>query len=387
MAIQLGVDQLLSTMPDIIRGRRVGLISNYTAVDGELCSTIDRFLSCSEFRLTTLFGPEHGVKNCAREGEPVAFEMDAHSRLPAYSLYGDTKKPTASMLDQVDVFVLDLQDIGSRYYTNMNTMALAMAAAAEHHKPFLVLDRPNPIGGIRQEGNILQSEFRSFVGGGPMPNRHGMTMGELARWFYRIEGLDLELHVMTMRGWKRSMDFEHTQLSFVSPSPNTTHVDMAMLYPGLCLFEGTNLSLGRGTTHPFEVVGAPFIDGHELARSFNQKKLAGVHARPTYFVPQSSPFQGELCGGVQLHITDRPRFQPVRSGIHLMAVLQERYPDDFTILPKVGGKPSFFQLLAGCGELEQWLKDGPETAGDRYLDQTTREWQMFRDQFEDVRLY
>ncbi|MCL5065907.1 MAG: DUF1343 domain-containing protein [Firmicutes bacterium] len=387
MMLELGVDRLLKEAPPALKGARVGLISNYTVVDRELRSTIDRFLQSDDFTLTTLFGPEHGVKNSTREGEQVEFAIDAHSGLPAYSLYGKTRKPSPAMMAEIDVLVLDLQDIGSRYYTNMNTMALALESAAESQVPCFVLDRPNPIGGIGQEGNILEPLFRSFVGGGPMPNRHGMTMGELALWFKRRQGIDVDLTVIAMRGWERTMLWDQTGLAFVSPSPNTTHLDMALLYPGLCLFEGTNLSLGRGTTHPFEVVGAPFIDGHRLAEALNRQNLPGVRARATYFVPQYSQWSGEVCGGIQLHVGDRLSVQPVASALQLMALLMERYPQEFVIAPPISSKPSFFQLLAGTGELAGWLAEDPTFAVLHYLDPETSAWQRFRTEFEEVRLY
>ena len=387
MIVELGIDRVMADMPAVLRGRKIGLISNYTVVDQDLRPTIDRFMTCSDLRLTTLFGPEHGVKNSAREGERVDFSVDAHSGLPAYSLYGTAKKPGPEMLANLDVLVLDLQDVGSRYYTNMNTMALAMEAASEHQKAFVVLDRPNPIGGVCQEGYIVESKFESFVGGGPMPNRHGMTMGELALWFRRIKNLDVDLTVVPMRGWERSMYWEETGLPFVSPSPNTTHADMTLLYPGLCLFEGTNVSLGRGTPHPFEVIGAPFLDGHRLAEAFNRRGIAGVAARATYFVPYYSQYQGELCAGIQLHIRDRRTFAPVRAAIELIAVLQELYPEAFAIVTGTSSRPSFFQLLAGTDKLETWLANEPRQAASRYLTQETEAWATFHREFEDIRLY
>ncbi len=385
--VKLGVDCFLESIPASVNGARVGLISNYTVVDGGLRATIDRFLACSSFRLTTLFGPEHGVKNSAREGEQVEFAIDAHSGLAAYSLYGSTRKPTPEMLADVDMLVLDLQDIGSRYYTNMNTMALAMEAAQENDLPLFVLDRPNPIGGSVQEGNILEPECQSFVGGGPMPNRHGMTIGELARWFGRLRHQESGLTVVPMQGWERHMFWEETGLPFVSPSPNTTHIDMTLLYPGTCLFEGTNLSLGRGTTHPFEVIGAPFIDGHRLAEEFNLRGLSGVRARATYFVPQSSAWQGQSCAGVQLYVIDRQSFRPVEAALVLIMVLRDRYPSQFAVVPGHADRASFFQLLSGTKALESWLSDDPGAAIAHYLDQGSDAWGRFRRQFEDARLY
>lgn len=387
MSVSLGVECFLSAIPDGMRGQRIGLVSNYTVVDEVLRPTIDRFLEHPDLSLTTLLGPEHGVMNSAREGEHVHFATDAHTGLPAYSLYGETRQPTPEMLADVDVLVVDLQDIGSRYYTNMNTMALTMEAADEAGKPVVVLDRPNPLGGLAVEGNILEPEFQSFVGGGTMPNRHGLTIGELALWFQAVQGIGHRLSVVPMRGWHRNMLWDETGLAFVSPSPNTTHLDMALLYPGTCLFEGTNVSLGRGTPHPFEVVGAPYLDGHRLADAFNQRDLPGVRARPTYFVPNYSQFQGELCQGIQLHVRDRRRIEPVRTGIELLIAIKRLAPDQFEIVSGQSGKPSFFQLLAGTENLEHWIHQDPNHAADLYVDRTTTAWQNFQVSAEAVRLY
>ncbi len=384
--VKLGIDCLRNDLPSVMKGRRVGLIANYTATDGALVPTIDRLQTDERFRLTALFGPEHGVLNSARPGEHVAFVTDAHSGLPAYSLYGQTRRPTADMLAEVDVLVIDLQDIGSRYYTNMNTLALSMEAADEAGLSVVVLDRPNPLGGLVAEGYILEPPWISFVGGGAMPNRHGLTMGELARWFHNVRGVGHQLTVVPMAGWRREMLWQDTGLSFVGPSPNTTQEDMVLLYPGTCLFEGTNLSLGRGTTHPFEVLGAPFVDGHRLADAVNRRDLPGLRARPTYFVPEIDPWQGEICGGIQLHVRDRRRLEPVRTAVELLALCSALYPDAFWIAP-ADGKPSAFQRLAGTDRLEQWIQDEGLRAAEHYVDPHTAAWQEFREQAQAARLY
>ncbi len=384
--ITLGIDRLHDDLPTVMKGRRVGLISNYTVVDGELVPTIDRLQADDRFRLAALFGPEHGVLNSARPGESVAFVTDAHSGLPAYSLYGQTRRPTAAMLEEIDVLVVDLQDIGSRYYTNMNTLALSMEAADEAGLPVVVLDRPNPLGGMVAEGYILEPSWTSFIGGGAMPNRHGLTMGELARWFHNVNGVGRQLTVAPMAGWRRDMLWRDTGLPFVGPSPNTTHEDMALLYAGTCLFEGTNLSLGRGTTHPFEVLGAPFLDGHRLAEAVNRRDLPGLRARPTYFVPEIDPWRGELCAGIQLHVRDPRRLEPVRAAVELLALCSTLYADTFAITP-AHGKPSAFQRLAGTDRLERWLRDEGLGAADRYVDPQTTTWKGFREQARAAYLY
>lgn len=386
MRVRLGLEVALEHIPAALRGVRIGLVTNYAATDHRLVPTIDRFWRHPDLHLTTLFGPEHGVKGSAGEGEAVGFAVDDHTGLPVYSLYGDHKAPTGAMLSDVDTLVIDLQDIGSRYYTNMNTMARTMRAADAHGKAVVVLDRPNPLGGTVTEGNILAPEFQSFVGGGPLPNRHGLTIGELARFFQRRQGIGRRLTVVPLEGWRREMFWEATGLTFVSPSPNTSDIEMAFLYPGMCLFEGTNLSLGRGTAHPFATVGAPFVDGHGIADAFNAGDLPGVRARPAYFVPRSSRYQGELCVGVALHILDRAAFQPVRSAIELMLRFAERHPDRFVIETAERG-PSFFQRLAGGTELEHWIREAVSDAADRYLDDRGPAWAAYRDEAAAARLY
>lgn len=386
MRVKLGIEVALEHLPPVLDGARIGLVTNYTATDSRLVPTIDRFWRHPGLRLTTLFGPEHGVRGSAREGEAVGYAVDGHTGLPAYSLYGEQKAPSGTMLGDVDVIVVDLQDIGSRYYTNMNTMALTMRAADEHGKAVVVLDRPNPLGGTVMEGNILPSALRSFVGGGPLPNRHGLTIGELARFFRHRDGIGRDLTVIPLAGWQREMFWEATGLPFVGPSPNTTDIEMAFLYPGMCLFEGTNLSLGRGTVRPFATVGAPFVDGHRIADRFNARDLPGVRARPVYFVPHYSRYQGELCGGVALHVLDRAGFMSVRSAIELALIMAEAYPERFVIETAARG-PSFFQLLAGSRDLETWIRAGRADAADRYLDDGGPDWASYREEAEAARLY
>ena len=357
--VSLGIDQLMEAHHDVIAGRRVGLITNYAMTDSRLVPVIDRLAGDPTSQLVRLFGPEHGVLNAAREGEPVPFLEDPHTHLPAVSLYGDRHAPTREMLLDLDVLVIDLQDIGARYYTNPSTLYYAIEAAADANIPVVVLDRPNPLGGLVREGPGLDPEYRSFVGILSVPIRHGLTFGEEATLIRDRYFPSASVRVIPMAGWSRQMLWSDTGLPFVSASPNTSSFDMAMLYPGTCLFEGTNVSLGRGTTHPFEWIGAPFVDGHRLADRFNAEELPGVVARPIYFSPGRDPFQGEIMSGVQIHVTEPRKVLALQCGIVLLQAFQDLYSDDFVIgsLDDGPARP-FFDLLAGGPALRQALLTG-----------------------------
>ena len=357
MAVRLGIDTLMDGRQDLLRGRRVGVVSNYAMADSALEPVIDVLTRCPAWRVEKLFGPEHGVTNSAREGEHVVSGRDGHTGLPVYSLYGENRRPTVDMVSDLDALVIDLLDIGCRYYTNMNTVANCMEVCADAGISCVVLDRPNPLGGAAREGNILREEYRSFVGGHAILVRHGLTMGELARLFAR--GIpDSDLTVVPLQGWRRDMLHPDTGLPFVPPSPNTTGFSMVFLYPGTCLFEGTNVSVGRGTTHPFEVIGAPFVDGHRLAAWFNERRLPGVLARPVYFVPHYSLYSGEPCQGVQLHVTDPAGVEAMRPGLTLLQGVAELYPAQLEFPGESEGKRPFFDLLAGTDELRRLVREG-----------------------------
>lgn len=382
MAVRLGIDTLMEKRRDLLRGRRVGVVSNYAMVDSALRPVIDVLTKPSTWRVAKLFGPEHGVKNSAREGEHVVSGTDAHTGLPAYSLYGENRRPTVEMVSDLDVLVIDLWDIGCRYYTNMNTVANCMEVCAEAGISCVVLDRPNPLGGVMREGNILRDEYRSFVGGYALPVRHGLTMGELARLFAR-EIPDSDLTVVPLQGWRRSMLHPDTGLPFIPPSPNTTGFSMVFLYPGTCLFEGTNVSVGRGTTHPFEVIGAPFVDGHQLASWFNERRLPGVLARPVYFAPHYSLYRGELCQGVQLHVSDPVGVQAMLPGLTLLQGIAELYPEQMEFLGEKEQRRPFFDLLAGTDGLRPLVRSG------RALEflSGSADIERFTEQVQDVLLY
>jgi uncharacterized protein YbbC (DUF1343 family) len=280
--------------------------------------------------LKVLFGPQHGFLGQTQDNM-IEWEgfTDRGSGLPVHSLYGEHRKPTADMLDGLDVLVIDLQDVGARYYTFIWTMLLCLEACAEQGKQVIVLDRPNPLGGLRTEGTVLEPEFRSFVGLAPIPMRHGMTVGELALFFVRWLGLDLDMEVVWMEGWRRDMDFAATGLPWVMPSPNMPTVDTARVYPGACLLEGTNLSEGRGTTRPFEIFGAPDVAPEILAQVLTDWNLPGCRFRPLYFEPTFHKFAGEVCGGVQVHLTDPDTFEAVTTFTAAIAAIRSRWPDGF----------------------------------------------------------
>ncbi len=329
MRVATGLERLLAD-DRRLRGRRVGLIANPTAVDAELRHAVDLLAARPGLRLTALFGPEHGVRGDAQDMIEVGAAVDARTGLPVHSLYGHdlaSLAPTPAMLDDVDVLVYAVQDVGSRYYTFVWTMVLAMRAAARAGKAFVVLDRPNPIGGALVEGGAIAPGHDSFVGLVSCPNRHGLTAGELARWRAAEEGLDLDLEIVTMAGWRRDHAFADTGLPWVMPSPNMPTVDTALVYPGMCLVEGTELSEGRGTTRPFELAGAPGLDGHALAAEL--AALPGARFRPVVFRPTFHKHGHQPCGGVQIHVTDPVAFRPYLTGVAWLRAARRLLGDGF----------------------------------------------------------
>jgi uncharacterized protein YbbC (DUF1343 family) len=302
-----GLERFLER-PGLVRGLRVGLVANPSTITRALVHGSVALRERRGVRLVALFGPEHGIAADAQDMVEVGHARDRETGLPVHSLYGDTRVPTRAMLEGVDAMVYDVQDVGSRYYTFVYTMLHVMEACARGGKRVVVLDRPNPLGGDVVDGNLLDPEYRSFVGMHPLAVRHGLTTGELALMFREELALDVDLHVVPMKGWRRPMHYEDTGLPWVLPSPNIPTVDTAFVYPGGCLVEGTNLSEGRGTTRPFELVGAPWLDGYALARALEKERIPGVGFRATAFTPTFQKHAGLLCHGVQLHVTDRARF-------------------------------------------------------------------------------
>jgi uncharacterized protein YbbC (DUF1343 family) len=354
-----GLDMLRRDGHSWLKGRRIGLVTNPTGITWNLQSGVDVLHHHLDCRLVALYGPEHGLRGDAQAGTPVEVAVDPRTSLPVHSLYGGTHKPTPEMLADVDLLIVDLQDGGARFYTYLYTMAYAMQAAAEQGLPILVLDRPTPIGGEIVEGPVLDPDYASFVGLYPIPIRPGMTAGELARLFNGEFGIGAEMEVVCCQGWRRNMWYDHTGLPWVMPSPNLPTLDSLTLYPGTCLIEGTNVSEGRGTTRPFELIGAPWVEPYRLADAMNDLSLAGLGCRPTFFTPTFSKYEGQVCGGIQLHVDDRLALRPVSVGVHLIQTIRRLFPDDFEWRPPWRpGDRLPIDRLSGSDRLRQQIDAG-----------------------------
>jgi len=376
--VELGNERLFEDAFELIAGKRVGLITNHSGVNSALVATADRLHATEGTSLAALFGPEHGIRGDAEDGVLVESGQDERTGVRTFSLYGPTRKPDPAMLEPVDVLLFDIQDVGARFYTYLYTMSLAMEVCAEIGVPFIVLDRPNPIGGECLEGNLLDPAFASFVGMYPIPIRYGMTVGELAGLFNEGFGINADLEIVTMRGWQRRSHWEETGLPWVPPSPNMPTVDTALVYPGMCYFEGTNVSEGRGTTRPFEQIGAPYIDGFRLADELNDLHLPGAIFRPVRFQPTFGKYPGEPCGGVQVHVIDRQVFRAVPTGFHVVSAVRRLWPDDFAWrLPNQGIHN--FDKLAGTDRIRLALDRGVG------IDDLVSAWEEERQPFLDLR--
>ncbi|SEQ52675.1 exo-beta-N-acetylmuramidase NamZ family protein [Piscibacillus halophilus] len=378
-SLELGVEVLLNEQKELIDGKNVGLITNPTGVDKELNSIVDTLHNDPDVNLTALYGPEHGVRGDAQAGEYVEFYIDEITGLPVYSLYGQTRKPTPEMLEDIDVLLFDIQDVGTRFYTYIYTMAYAMEAAEENDIEFVVLDRPNPISGTKVQGPVLEEEYKSFVGNYEIPLRHGMTVGELANLFNEEFEIGADLTVVEMNGWKRNMYYEDTNLEFVLPSPNMPTLNTALVYPGAALIEGTNVSEGRGTTKPFELIGAPFINSAELATHLNNQNLPGVTFRAASFTPTFSKHAGDLSHGIEIHVTHQQSYNPVTTGLHIVKAIHDLYPEDFEFRAENSAGISFFDNLIGNGWVREAIENG-ESVGD-----IQDEWQDELNEFKEIR--
>ncbi len=352
-----GIDRLLAS--GALAGRRVGLVCNPASIDAAYRHSAQRLRQAPDLTLAALFGPQHGFRSDVQDN----MVETPHARhptwdIPVHSLYSDRREPTLAMLDGLDVLVIDLQDVGTRVYTYIYTMANCLRAAGRHGVPVVVCDRPNPIGGTQVEGPLLEPGFESFVGQFPIPLRHGMTIGELARLFNDHFGLGAQLQVARLDGWERSAYLDASGLPWVMPSPNLPTLDSAVVYPGAVLFEGTNLSEGRGTTRPFELVGAPWIDGDALAGRITDAALPGVVARAVHFEPTFQKHAGRPCGGCQIHVTDRRTFTPVLTAITVLQAMRRADPTRFA-----WREPPYeyertkqpIDILAGSDELRRQL--------------------------------
>jgi uncharacterized protein YbbC (DUF1343 family) len=328
--ITLGLERLLSERTNLVKDSRVGLICNPSTVDHCFRHAADLFHAHPDIDLTALFGPQHGIRGETQDNM-IEWEgfSDPRTGVMAYSLYGEVREPTEEMLNNVDVLVFDLQDVGTRVYTFIYTMSLAMRAAARYGKRIVVLDRPNPIGGEAIEGNLLEPGNESFVGMYPLPMRHGMTVAELARMFNEEFGIHCDLETVPMSGYRREFWFNDTDAPWVIPSPNIPTAETAKVYPGTVMVEGTKVSEGRGSTRPFEINGAPYVSSYDLADQLNRVQLPGVYFRPHSFIPTFQKHAGVLCGGVQIHVLDHSVFRPVVTGVALIKTIRELYPGDF----------------------------------------------------------
>jgi uncharacterized protein YbbC (DUF1343 family) len=358
--IRLGLERLIEEKKSLLKGKRVGLICNQASVDHNYRLAADILIDDEEIRLEAIFGPQHGL-NTDVQDNMIETPHATYRGVPAFSLYSETRKPTKEMLEKIDVLLFDLQDVGCRIYTYIYTMANSMQACAENGKEFIVLDRPNPIGGTEIEGNCVEKGYESFVGMYPIPVRHGMTVGELSLLFNSEFGINCNLQVIEMHGWKRKYFYDETDAPWVMPSPNMPTVDTAFVFPGTVFFEGTQVSEGRGTTRPFEIIGAPYIDARLLASEMNSLKLPGVTFRPVNFIPTFQKHAGKNCGGVFLHVTDRRAFKPVSTGISLLKMIRDIYASEF-----LWKEPPYeyvfdknpFDVISGTDKLRKQIESG-----------------------------
>ena len=375
-SVKTGLDRV-GEYKNLFEGKRLGIIANHTAYDSNGRFIVDVFRGMAGVKVTALFSPEHGLWGTARAGEKIGSQTDLVYDLPVYSLYGKTQKPTSEMLRNIDFLVFDIQDIGARFYTYIYTMSLAMEAAAQNGKTFIVLDRPNPINGISVQGNILEPAFASFVGLYPIPVRHGMTAGELAKMFngqgWLSGHVKAELVVILMEGWRCRMWYDQTGLSFIKPSPNMPNLETAAIYPGLCLLEGTNVSEGRGTAIPFMQFGAPWIDSRLLAERLNALDLPAMRFEPANFTPTSSKYKDKECHGVRILITDRDKLEPYFSGIRIVDEICQMYPEQFE------WKAAHFDRLCGTSKIRDAI------ASHSSVDVLQSKWQKELESFLKIR--
>ena len=376
--VTLGVENFLMHHLELIKNKRVGLLTNPSGVNHLLQSTADLFSQNPAINLTALFGPEHGIRGAIYAGEHVGDEVDPHTGVQVFSLYGKQRKPTAEMIKDVDVFIVDIQDVGVRAYTYIYTMAMVMEAAADSGKEVIVLDRPNPLGGEALEGNLAQDGFFSFVGLYPIPYRHGMTIGELAKLFNQEFNIHCKLTVIPMLNWKRDMYWGDTGLPWVPTSPHVPHWKTTLFMSATGTFgELRVLSEGVGYTSPFEIVGAPWIDGYKFAKALNDLNLPGVVFRPLYYKPYYASYKGQVCQGVQIHLTDFHRFNSFLTGLYIMQTVRKLYPEQE--LFKLKNRAGMFNKVVGCAYIQDDIKAGVPIA------EIQKKWQDELNTFRELR--
>jgi uncharacterized protein YbbC (DUF1343 family) len=382
-AVKLGLDKILSERADGLKNLRVGLICNQASVNHQFQHAADLFQENERINLVKLFGPQHGIRGDVQDNMvETAHAVDRATNLPIYSLYSETREPTEEMLSGLDAVVFDLQDVGCRVYTFIYTMANAMIACAKFGKKMFVLDRPNPIGGAVVEGNTLEKGHESFVGQYPIPMRHGLSVGEIAKLFNSEFDINCQLEVITMDGWERENFYDETDAPWVMPSPNIPAVDTTIVFPATVFFEGTQVSEGRGTTRPFEIVGAPYIDAKKYADALAALKLSGVYFRPTNFLPTFQKHAGKTCGGVFVHILDREAFEPVITGLAMVKTVFDLYPSEFR-----WKNPPYeyvfdrnpFDVIAGTEKIRRMIEQG------KSIKDIKLSWKKDVEHFKDLR--
>ena len=379
--VQLGLERLLEQPPDALGGARVGLICNQASVDHGYRHAADLVFEHPEIQLKALFGPQHGIRGDVQDNMiETGHSVDRKTGLPVHSLYSETREPTDAMLQDIDVLLFDMQDVGCRIYTFVYTLANCMRAARRLGKRVIVCDRPNPINGASMEGNILEPEYASFVGQFPLPTRHGMTVGELAQMFNEHFKIGCDLEVIPMTGWKREFWHDDTDAPWVMPSPNMPTLDAATVFPGTVHFEGTQVSEGRGTTKPFELIGAPYIDADAYADALNSLGQPGVFFRSCVFQPTFQKHAGVSCGGAQIHVIDRDEFQPWLAGIAMAKFAHDMYPNDF-----LWKAPPYeyvfdknpFDVISGTAKIREAFEQGIEL--DAIADETKAPLERFKE--------
>lgn len=376
--VQTGADQLGRLGSRLLGGKRFALLTNPTGIDSRFRSTIEICKDVEGGMLSAFYACEHGLRNERQAGVHFEDELDPEYGLPVYSLYGTNRKPTAESLKDLDAIVFDIQDLGVRFYTYLTTLVYVMEACAENRVQLLVLDRPNPLGGRRVEGGLLEDDCKSMVGAWKMPILSGMTIGEFARLVNGQMDNPCELEVVPLAGWNRSMEFRDTGLPWILPSPNMPTIATARVYGGNCLFEGTNLSEGRGTTKPFELIGAPWLDHRTLCSRMAERKLPGVHYHPVTFSPTFRKYAGELCNGVMTYVTDPESFRSVESGLTLLHQIADLHPEQFRWQGGEDGK-LFIDILSGTAEVRQKL------AGAEGLRSIVDSWSADSEQWREIR--
>ncbi|MBL7093122.1 DUF1343 domain-containing protein [candidate division KSB1 bacterium] len=375
--IKLGIDVLLEKHIDVLKGKNVGLITNHTGVNCQLKPTIDVLNDEPDINLVAIFGPEHGARGDVAAGEHVSTYTDKRTGIKVYSLYGKTRKPTTKMLGNIDVLIYDIQDIGSRAYTYIYTMAYAMEAAKEAGIKFIVLDRPNPMGGNKIGGNVLDPKFSSFIGLYPIPYIYGMTVGELALLFNKEFKINCDLKIIQMQGWKRDMQWSETGLMWIPTSPHLPHSETAFFVATTgCIGELGTVSIGVGYTSPFELIGTPWIDGEKLALELNAKELDGVYFRPTSFKPYYAKFINELCSGIQIHILDFDKYEPATTQVHILTAIKKQYPKKNIFDKK---RISMFDKAFGTDEVRKRVIRGDSA------ESILRDWGKQLEKFDRIR--